>query len=381
MPATRDAADKDERGPEGKSLTARARQRRTTSSWRRARLAASLLPLVALVFLSACGMQWIGGPSGEPLDASTLDVKSDWNQDIFNLYMLVFFLAAVVFIIVEVALLYSVIRFRRRDNRLPRQIHGNNAVEVAWTIAPALLLVVIAIPTVQLILKQEGPPPTDALQIEIVGHQFWWEARYPELGLTTANEIHVPVGRAIAFNLTSNDVQHAFWVAKMGGKKDLYPNRTNRMWFTPTETGTYYGQCTELCGEAHAYMKFRLVVEEPAAFDQWIAQQRQPNAVIAPEQAELKRGEQLFSQCVGCHVLYGHPNPAANDPANKIGPNLTHIGSRTTIAAGWIDNNEPNLMRWIHDPQAVKPGNRMQAFPNMSQEDLQALARYLLNQR
>ena len=377
MPATQDAAGQKKNGRE------RAPRRRTTGRRRWASLGAALLPLVALAFLGACANQAIGGPSDAPLDASTIDVKSDWNRDIFNLYTLVFWLASFVFVIVEAALLYSVLRYRRRrgENRLPRQIHGNNAVEVAWTIAPALLLMIVAVPTVQLIIKQETPPPSNALQVEIVGHQFWWEARYPEFGLTTANEVHIPVGRPVAFRLTSADVQHAFWVAKMGGKKDLYPNRVNTLWFTPEETGTYYGQCTELCGESHAFMKFRLMVEEPAAFERWIAAQKQPAAAVPNEQAQIKRGEQLFAQCVGCHILYGHPNPAANNPAGKIGPDLTHVGSRTTIAAGWLDNNETNLVRWIRKPQDIKPGNKMQAFENMPQQDLEALAAYLLSRK
>lgn len=375
MPATQDTAGRDEQGRD------RALRRRAALRRRWTQMGAALLPLVALVLLSACANEAIGGPSGEPLDASTIDAKSDWNRDILNLYTLVFWLATFVFVIVEAALLYSVFRYRRRrgENRLPRQIHGNNAVEVAWTIAPALLLVIVAIPTVQLIIKQESPPPSNALTIEVIGHQFWWEARYPEQNLTTANEIHVPVGRPVAFRLTSDDVQHAFWVAKMGGKKDLYPNRVNTLWFTPEETGTYYGQCSELCGTSHGFMKFRLMVDEPAAFDQWVAAQKQPNAVVPAEQQQIKRGETLFAQCVGCHVLYGHPNPAANNPEGKIGPNLTHIGSRTTIAAGWLDNNQANLVRWIRNSQDVKPGNKMQAFENLSQQDLEALAVYLLS--
>ena len=382
MPESQQPAGRDDKEPGRTSPAGRAARRRAAARQRWLRLAAALFPLIALAFLSACANEAIGGPSGEPLDASTIDVKSDWNQDIFNLYTLVFLLAAVVFIIVETALLYSVLRFRRRaGDRLPRQIHGNNIVEIGWTLAPALLLVVVAIPTVQLIIRQESPPPADALRIEIIGHQFWWEVRYPDLNLTTANEIHIPVGRTAAFTLTSADVQHAFWVPKMGGKKDLYPNRVNQMHFSPFETGTYYGQCSELCGESHAFMKLRLMVDEPAAFDRWVADQKQPNAVAPDNQQQIKRGEQLFAQCVGCHVLYGHPNPGANNPAGKIGPNLTHIGSRTTIAAGWLDNNQENLVRWIRNPDAIKPGNKMIAFENLSQQDLEALAVYLLNQR
>ncbi len=382
MPETQQPAGRDDKEPGRTSPAGRAARRQTAARQRWLRLAAALLPLIALAFLSACANEAIGGPSGEPLDASTIDVKSDWNQDIFNLYTLVFLLAGVVFIIVETALLYSVFRFRRRPgDRLPRQIHGNNLVEIGWTLAPALLLVVVAIPTVQLIIRQESPPPPDSLRVEIIGHQFWWEVRYPDLGVVTANEIHIPVGRTAAFSLTSADVQHAFWIPKMGGKKDLYPNRVNQMHFNPFETGVYYGQCSELCGESHAFMKLRLMVDEPAAFDRWAAEQNVPTTPLFDDRARFERGQLLFNQCVACHVLYGHPNPAANQPAGKIGPNLTRIGSRTTIAAGWLDNTPANLVRWIRNPDAIKPGNKMIAFENLSQEDLEALAYYLTSQK
>lgn len=343
---------------------------RRAAGWRRA---ARLAPLLAIaLFLAACGPYNFNDDV-----AMTIDPQSDVNQDIFNLYSLVFWLATAVFVVVEAALIFAVFKFRRRPgDRLPRQIHGNNRLELAWTVAPVLLLVLVAIPTVQIIIKHASPPPVDAVRIEVVGRQFWWEVKYPELGITTANEIHIPVGRTAAFDLTSADVQHSFWVPKMAGKMDLFPTRHNTLWFTPRSTGTFFGQCAELCGTAHAYMKMRLMVDSEADFNAWVAGQRQAAAAAAGDQ--LQQGAQVFvnNGCGGCHYLEGNQNAQG-----RTGPDLTHAGSRTTIAAGWIDNTPENLARWIRNPAAVKPGVLMPAFERLSAEDMDALVAYLLSLR
>lgn len=337
------------------------------------------LLLALALFLAGCGPYNF---ADDP--AMTIDVRSDVNKEIFDLYALVFWLAAAVFIIVEVALLYSVFRFRRRPGQgLPKQVHGNNRLEVAWTIAPALMLVVVAIPTIRTIIYMSSPPPVtaagDPVRIEVIGHQYWWEVNYPDLGVTTANEIHIPVGRAAAFTLTSADVQHSFWVPKLGGKMDLFPNRRNRMWFTPTQADNYFGQCAELCGTGHGYMKMRVFAEPEGTFNSWVAAQRQTAQLARNDQ--VTKGQQVFQQngCGGCHYIEG--NQAA---VGKIAPNLSHVGSRTTIVSGWIENNPDNLKRWIRRPADVKPGTeveeglvRMPAYESLPPEDLDALVTYL----
>ncbi len=349
---------------------------------RRLRLAASALPLVLLAaFLSACTYE------GE---AMTIQYKSDINKDIWELYSLVFWLATAVFIVVEVWLVYSLIRFRRRPgDGLPRQIHGNNTVEIAWTAAPFLLLVMVAIPTVSLIVKMSKPAPNPGVHVKVVGHQFWWEVQYfdrdprndPNLrpNLVTANEIHIPLNETAAFYITSDDVQHSFWVPKLGGKIDVYPNRINQLWFTPFEAGNYFGQCAELCGTAHAYMKMRVFVEDRPTFDRWAASER--GARAQPTQELIQRGERVFTSnaCVSCHYIEGTNARGVN------GPNLTHYGSRTTLAAGWIPNTPENTKRWIRDPEEIKPGAQMPAFgqgvegaqTQLSEADLDALVAYL----
>lgn len=356
---------------------------------------AMILPLLVITaLLSACTFE---GPT------MTIDnTKSPENGALWSLYSLLFWLSVAVFIVVEAMLLYATIRFRRKPgDGLPKQVHGNNRLEIGWTIVPALLLIIIAVPTVQLIIKDASPPPADALKVRIIGHQFWWEVRYPDPAdpnnrdkdLVTANEIHIPVGRTTQFALTSGDVQHSFWVPVLGGKMDLYPNRTNYIKYTPNEVGQYYGQCAELCGTAHAFMKMYVFADSDADYQKWFAAQKgqvSPTASGTAGDQAIKQGQQLVlsANCVTCHYIEG------TNARGRVGPDLTHFGSRTTFAGAWVQNTEENLKTWIHDPATLKPGvttyanqqigngtliSRMPAYPNYSDAELTAIARYLLS--
>lgn len=328
-------------------------------------LGSGVLLLILLAILAAC-------TTGDPQD--TLEIRSDLNGKIYSLYSLVFWLAMAVFIIVEAMLLYSVVRFRRRSgDGLPNQIHGNNKLEIAWTIAPALLLVLVAVPTLRTIIDTNRfpAPGPDVVQVKVIGHQWWWEVQYPDLNITTANEIHLPLGKAAVFTLESADVQHSFWVPQMGGKMDVLPTRSNRMVFTPTAAGEYYGQCAELCGTSHANMRMRLIVHEGNDFNTWA--QKEQAAAAAPTD-QVRRGQQVFlrSACVGCHTIAG------TNAQGNIAPNLSHFGGRTTLAAGILPNTPENLRRWIENPAAIKPGAKMPAFGELLKpEDLDALVVYL----
>ena len=364
-----------------------------SSGWMRA--LTIILPLIAIAaLLSACTFE---GPT------MTIDYKSPENREIWGLYSLVFWLAVSVFVVVQAMLLYSVVRFRRRAGQgLPKQIHGNNRLEIGWTIVPALLLVLIAVPTVRTIINQASPPPADATRVKVIGHQFWWEVRYPDptdptnrdKDLVTANEIHIPVGKTAEFELTSHDVQHAFWVPLLGGKMDVYPNRTNYIKYTPIETGQYYGQCAELCGTAHGFMKMYLFVQDQPNYEAWFAAQKGQAAPVASGDTtaqQIDAGQKLVTggACVTCHYIAG------TNAKGRIGPDLTHFGSRTTFSSGWAQNNEANLKIWIRNPADIKPGvttlanqqipatgelySRMPAFPLYTDEELTAIARYLLS--
>lgn len=306
---------------------------------------------------------------------SALHPTSDFADRLDGLFDQIFWLAVVVFVLVEGVLLYAIFRFRDRPGRgRPEPVHGHTALEIGWTFAPALILVIIAIPTIRTIFVVDNPPPDGALVVEVVGRQWWWEVRYPELGVVTANEAHFPVGRTIDVRVRSGDVLHSFWIPKLGGKRDLVPGRENRIWFRPDSTGVFWGQCAEYCGTSHALMSFRAVVEEPAEFDAWVARNLAPAAQPAEPQARAGFAVFMSSACVGCHAVRGTQAQAV------IGPDLTHFGSRLTIAAGVLDNNAENLSRWLRDPLEVKPGNRMGRI-QLTEEQIQQLAAYLLSLR
>ena len=406
---------------------------------------------------------------------TTLVPHSDLGREIDFLWDRLLLLGTIVFILVEGALVYVVVKYRRRENQgPPPQTHGSTKLEIAWTLIPAVVLVFIAVPTVRTIFITQAQAAPGSLNIDVTGHQWWWEFRYPEYGVTTANEIYIPVGRTVNFRLRSADVIHSFWTPQLGGKRDVVTNRTNYLWYTPDSSiasSVWNGFCVEYCGSSHANMRFRVFTVTPAQFDSWIAGQKMParfgavagppaaaggpvpppmeapgmtvpGGANAPSQAaqsaaprvaqrssgtqaaggtqpavprpqnpeanpgaqtaievdghaagppsttsavqagyifprenipdfaiphspipaDLKftagltgvaaRGRQVFSSaaCVGCHSIAG--NPAAMGVA---GPNLTHVGSRSTIAAGRFPNRAAYLALWIKNARKMKP--------------------------
>ena len=244
---------------------------------------------------------------------STFDPKGPLAAQQLNLFWLIFWIAAAVFVIVEGALIYSIFRFRRKkdqdDSQLPEQIHGNAKLELTWTIIPFFILLAIAIPTYLTIAEQQNPPTgaelvewagadNPHLVVDVIGHQWWWEFRYPALGITTANQMHIPTNTAVVMNLISTDVIHSFWTPKLAGKTDVVPGRDNKMWFIAHEEGVFEGQCAELCGVAHGQMKFVVVAHDMAGYERWAEGQLMPPAT-AESDAEL-RGQTLFLPRAAC---------------------------------------------------------------------------------
>ncbi len=275
-----------------------------------------------------------------------------------------------VFLLVAVLTTIALLRFRERPGEgEPAQVHGNRWLEVTWTIIPVILLAglfLLAFGTAGAVDRREPSP----LRVQVIGHQWWWEFRYPDLNIVTANVLHLPVGRPIELEVTAADVIHSFWVPKIGWKTDAIPNKTNTMRMRLTEAGRWEGACTEYCGTQHAWMRITVVGEDGATFDAWARQAAQP--APTPAEANRQRGQQLFLQstCVNCHTIQG------TDAKGTVGPDLTHLGSRQTLGAGVIANTPENLGRWINHVQQVKPGALMPEY-SFSDADLKALVDYL----
>jgi cytochrome c oxidase subunit 2 len=399
------------------------------------RLTTAALPALAAVALTAC--------NNAAYPNSIFHNHTEFNREVGDLFKILIYLGTAVFIFVEVLLLYVIFRYRRRsESDRPEHVHGNTTLEILWTAIPALILAFIAVPTVRTIFKTQAKAQPQALQVQVIGHQWWWEFRYPQYKVTTAGELYLPVGRTVNFSLKTQDVLHSFWVPQLGGKRDLITNHENFLWYTPDSIGVaaLNGMCVEYCGASHANMRFKAFTVTPAEFEQWAAHQASPAAfgAVAPaapagaapatgaaptttpavatadttkkgaapapaapaqvaadtpaatatvQQAgfveypreklpawtvpktptpagltfntalvgNADRGLKLLSTgqggCVGCHMINGNPVMMG-----VIGPNLTHIATRTTIAAGLYPNDTKHLALWIKNARAMKPG-------------------------
>ena len=302
---------------------------------------------------------------------TTLAPKSDFARLSHDIFLRILWWDLGILLLVVTVLLFVVVRFRERDPQtMPAQVRGHAGLELSWTVAPVLVLTVIAFPTVRAVFRTQDAPPANALRVRVTGHQWWWEFEYPDLQIRTATDLHLPAGRPAALELRSPDVIHSFWIPQLGGKRDTPPGQVNRIVLTPTTPGTYYGQCAEFCGASHANMRMVAVVESPAEFEAWVAGQRAAPPTPADGTAAAA-GLRVFTTgaCVGCHAIGGVSGGA-------VGPDLSHFGSRTTIAGGMLPKTPENLTRWLRDPPEVKPGALM---PNLSLSvaDVQALAAYL----
>ena len=364
---------------------------------------------------------------------TTLSPQTEFGRDIDELFDILLIGGVTVMILVMVALLFVVVRYRHRAGAPePKAIHGSAVLEIVWTLIPAVILAFIAVPTVRTIFRTQAKAGPNALQVEVVGHQWWWEFRYPQYGVVTANELYLPVGRTVDFILMTADVLHSFWIPQLGGKRDLVSNDTNHVWFTPESAFSWNGFCAEYCGTSHANMRFRVFTVPPERFEQWIAHQKAPPAVGAPTttpgaadtlapaapatpQASVPtvrldslpahvhattpipagltmsnvtgdgaRGAQLFMRatpmpCAACHAIQGVAS-------GIVGPNLTHVGSRTSLGAGLFPNDARHLALWIKNSPAMKPGSKMPAFGKSAQvpvglddQQIADLAAYLLS--
>jgi len=405
------------------------------------RLTHRSLALLGLALLTGC---WLDGPQ------STFDVQGPVARSQLHLFYVTLWVTAFIFVTVGSVLAYATLRFRARTSadehaEPPPQSHGNFFVEVGLVSASVLCLVVIAIPTLKAIWFTYDVPAAEkqaAYEITATGSQWWFKFEYPSEQITgvgplaTANELVIPAGRPVQVNLRTLDVVHSFWVPKLAGKVDMIPNRPNHLWLEAERPGYYYGQCAEFCGDSHALMRFRVIALAPAEFAAWLANQKQTGRVVTPgmvaaaqkqprlmfaswkpgtgpdealagspafdanpfeawkekqvpdpadeDAALIAQGRRLFQEktCIACHTIRGH------EGVGVTGPDLTHVGARTTIAAGVLENTPRRMHEWLADPNHFKPGNKMfnggfidpatgRRLINLNNAEINALVAYL----
>ncbi|MCB9419886.1 MAG: cytochrome c oxidase subunit II [Ardenticatenaceae bacterium] len=305
--------------------------------------------------------------------SSPFNPNSPLASSITTLLFVTLIIGGIVFLIVLGPTLYSYIRFRARpgDDEEPYQNLGNTRLEVLWTVTPAVVLAALFGLTL-LTMRRSDPPVPDNAQPDLIvtGHQWWWEFQYPDSGIVTANEIHIPTGKRLLVQVTSADVIHNFWVPQLGRKVDATPGYTSHIWLEANKPGTYLGACNEYCGTQHAWMRIRVIADSPADFAAW--EQSQQQVPVIPTTGDAAKGSQLFQSltCSNCHNIDG---TAANA---HIGPDLTHLGSRETLAAGVLNNTPGDLAAWLGNPQAIKPGAHMPNL-NLTPDEVHALVAYL----
>jgi cytochrome c oxidase subunit II len=299
---------------------------------------------------------------------------------IYGLSTLVLSFTLGIFLVVGGLLLYSLIRFRDRPSeadvaREPAQIYGSTQIELSWTVVPVLIVLMLFLATARVIYSTErAKKPSSALDVVVIGHQFWWEYRYPKLGIVTANELHIPVSdpkHSVPTYLTmsSADTNHNFWIPQLAGKMDVIPNKVNTMWIDPATPGLYLGQCAQYCGTQHAKMLLRVYADTPAEFATWVSHQQQP----AAQNSAATEGRSVFEHnaCISCHTITG------TVATGRFGPDLTHLASRETIASGSVPNTEINIRKFVDDPAHFKPGALMPPM-HLNNHDLDAVTAYLM---
>lgn len=335
----------------------------------------------ALSTLALLGL--VGCDSRSP--QSWVNPQGPYAAAVYDLFLPILIAAVVVFVVVQGLIVYSVFKFRERPDGPPaQQFHGNLTVELGSTIVTALVFIVVLAMTVSTQRVLSAPletPPADAIRVKAIGHQWWWEFEYEELGFVTASDMVIPTGSTVIVEVTSVDVIHAFWVPMLSGQISAIPGRTTHIWLKSEKDGTYSGVCNQFCGIQHALMRYAAISVPPTEFAAWVARQRTapvtpttaPGGTSVDQSLVLQaKGAQLFAAgaCKTCHMIRG------TEAIGKVGPDLTHFGSRTSIASKTLPSTLENLKAWLRNPQAVKPGTIMPNL-NLKEEDIDALAAYL----
>ena len=331
------------------------------------------------------GLAALGAGCGNDNHQNTLDPKGPAAQKIMDLFTPFFWVAVVIGVgVIGTVVLFAVkFRYRAGKNDNPVQVHGNTRLEIGWTIAPALILFVMAVPTIGTIVDLSHKPKGDGVEITVTGKQWWWQYEYKQEAIVTANEMHIPVGRPVYLRLQSDNVIHSFWVPNLAGKKDVVPGRTNTLTIEADTPGVYLGQCAEYCGLSHANMRLRVSAQTEADYEAWVAGQQR---ILTGADVEFvtrpadKGGLIQKYGCTGCHSFNGVEGATA-----RVGPNLTHVAGRTTFAGAIYDLNRENLRKWVYDAPSRKPneykrGVGMPSFKEqgITPEEVDKIVDYLL---
>ncbi|MCC7023391.1 MAG: cytochrome c oxidase subunit II [Thermomicrobiales bacterium] len=366
-------------------------------SGRWARVAPLLALVVVVTLLAGCGPE-----VNQPY--STISPQNPKTDDIQRLYQIIFWASLVVFVGVQLAIVYVVLRFRRRSDERPAQVHGSRTLEIAWTVIPAVILILLFIPTARVVFDHAAAAQSDeGFHVNVIAKQWWWEITYPNIPasesdpskgpLVTANEMLVPVGSDVIVSLEGNNVMHSFWVPQLSGKLDVMPGHVNRLHFEAARVGDYFGECAEYCGAAHAWMRFKVKIVPQEEFDAWVAAWRTPPADQNPDTPDVVDVPTAFGACLACHRVNGTTAQVAGqgmtaisgyrDADGKIvpgpGPNLTLVGCRDTIAAGLLKNTPENMETWLKHTDEVKEGVYMPNYykQGLTDEQVTEIVNYL----
>jgi cytochrome c oxidase subunit II len=292
-----------------------------------------------------------------------------------SIFFVVLLISLAIFVVVVTLIGLSVLRFRSTGENLPRQAFGSRIAEIFWTVPPLLIVLSLGVASARLIYSISAVPspllsPTQPADIVVVGHQWWWEVRYPRSGAITANEIHVPIGKKLCVQVDSADVIHSFWMPQLGPKVDMVPGQHNYLWLQADTEGTYDGACSEFCGDQHAWMRFIVVAEPEAQYQAWLVAQAQPAQMPDGAIALAGRSFVVSQTCLNCHEIRG------TNAAVAAGPDLTHVASRRQLGAGVLENTPQTLEQWLSNPGQYKPGCMMPNF-TLNEEQLREVTAYL----
>jgi len=323
------------------------------------------IAMVALV-LAGCGKE----------NLTALAPKGYGAEKSLDLIIITTLIMTGVLVVVVILTAIVIMRFRRtkkNEDYIPKQVEGSQKLETIWTVIPIILVIIMLVPTIMITFDlADESEASDSLLIEVTGSQYWWHFEYPELEISTSQEVYIPTEEKVYLHIDSEDVIHSFWVPTISGKMDANPENTNVMYVEAYDEGVYWGKCAELCGPSHSLMDFKLIAVSPDDFDQWVADMQSVDPEEEPQDAVAAEGQDLFEEnnCMSCHAIGSSPT--------AVGPNLTNFANRTVIA-GYLEPTKENLVEWIQDPESLKPGNLMTgSYPDVSDEEADAIAEYLL---